>query len=85
VRESQLDEGEGGWSPCKKKSKAKGGGAAWFRPNTKKIRFRFFRGCPKFLSLKIVLCQFFFPPLCIWLDVNLYRKSLHVLFKKILQ
>jgi hypothetical protein len=26
-----------------------------------KIRFRFFRGCSKFLSLKIVLCQFFFP------------------------
>ena len=42
MRESQPDEGEGGWSLCKKKSKAKGGGAAWFRPNTKKLGLDFF-------------------------------------------
>ena len=70
----------GGWSPCKNKSKAKGGGAAWFRPNTKKLGLGFFRGCPKFLSLKIVLCQFFFPPLAYgWMFTyieNLYACNL---------
>jgi hypothetical protein len=55
---------------------------AWFRLG-EKIRFRFFfGGCTKFLSLKKI-CPFsaFFPVL----DVHLYRKSLHVLFKEILQ
>jgi hypothetical protein len=39
-----------------------------------------------FLSLFFYLSLVnFLPPLSIWLEVHLYRKSLHVLFKKILQ
>jgi hypothetical protein len=56
---------------------------AWFRLG-EKIRFRFFFGrCTKFLSLKKDLS--FFSPFFPVLDVHLYRKSLHILFKEILQ
>jgi hypothetical protein len=69
-----------------KKSEAKGGGATWFRPNTKKIRFRVFSGCRKFFSFKnCFMLIFFYCVLCVWLDIHLYKKFLYVLFKKILQ
>jgi hypothetical protein len=55
---------------------------AWFRPG-EKTRFWVFVVALNF-SLKIVLCLFS-PFQCIWLEVHLYRKSLHVLFKEILQ
>ena len=77
-------QGKGG--VCFVFKKDESGGRARFRP-VEKNKFRvlfFFPGCPKIFSLKIVLCKFS-PPLSIWLDVHLYRKSLHVLFKEILQ
>jgi hypothetical protein len=40
------------------------------------FRFFFLKNCP---LLNIFL------PQCIWLEVHLYRKSLHMLFKEILQ
>ena len=41
-----------GGEDCKPKKNNRGEGAtAWFRPG-EKIRFRFFCGCPKFLSFK---------------------------------
>ena len=68
---------------CKpKKNNREEGAMAWFRLE-KKLGLGFFSGgCTKFLSLKKI-CPFsaFFPVL----DVHLYRKSLHVLFKEILQ
>jgi len=68
-----------------KKNNMGEGATAWFRPG-EKIRFRFFCGCPKFLSFKKKLSSVnFLLSLCIWLDVHLYRKFLHVLFKEILQ
>jgi hypothetical protein len=59
------------------------GATTWFRPG-EKIRFRVFCVCPKFLSLKNLFSVNFSHLLDIW-DVHLYRKSLHVLFKEILQ
>jgi len=44
----------------------------------------------RFLFVLLFKCaklppQNFLLPLCIWLEVHLYKKSLHVLFKEILQ
>jgi hypothetical protein len=47
-------------------------------------RFRFFFVFSLF-SEKLPHSQYFSPPSLLWLEVYLYRKSLHVLFKEILQ
>ena len=50
-------------------------------------RVRVFFLCLSLIFLvSLPLCEYVcFSPQCIWLEVHLYRKSLHVLFKEILQ
>jgi hypothetical protein len=86
----------GALSGCReKKSKVqnpKAGFLFFFReggggPCVKRERFRVFLWFRVFCcSLKLCKtpCKFS-PPQCIWLEVHLYRKYLHVLFKEILQ
>jgi hypothetical protein len=74
----------GGGGDCKPKKQQGRGGDGLVSARRKKLGLGFFMVALNFSLLKkFVLCKFF-PLLCIWLDVHLYRKSLYVLFKEIL-